>query len=86
MNSSALIDFSAITALFEHARAGSRNFLYEYEVYALLAASGAETPPRARLLERGVRVFDEELVAIPGEKAVLKIVSPTIVHKTEVGG
>jgi hypothetical protein len=35
---------------------------------------------------RGARVADEELVAIPGERAVLKIVSPTIVHKTEVGG
>jgi acyl-CoA synthetase (NDP forming) len=86
VNSSALIDFSAITALFEHARAESRDFLYEYEVYALLAASGAETPPRVRLLERGGRVLDEELTAIPGERAVLKIVSPTIVHKTEVGG
>ena len=86
MNSSAFIDFDAISALFEHAAAESRDFLYEYEVYALLAASGAETPPRAHLLGRGARVLDEELTAIPGDKAVLKIVSPTIVHKTEVGG
>jgi acyl-CoA synthetase (NDP forming) len=80
------IDFKAITALFQHAHAESRNFLYEYEVYTLLARSGAETPPRANLLVRGARVSDEELVALPGDKAVLKIVSPTIVHKTEVGG
>jgi acyl-CoA synthetase (NDP forming) len=25
------------------------------------------------------------LTAIPGDKAVLKIVSPTVIHKTEVG-
>ena len=86
MKSPDYIDFKAITALFQLAHAESRNFLYEYEVYSLLAKSGAETPPRAHLLVRGARVSDEELVAIPGDKAVLKIVSPTIVHKTEVGG
>jgi acyl-CoA synthetase (NDP forming) len=86
VKSSDYIEFKAISALFEHARAESRNFLYEYEVYTLLARSGAETPPRAYLLARGARVLDEELTAIPGDRAVLKIVSPTIVHKTEVGG
>ncbi len=35
---------------------------------------------------RGARPPDEELLALPGEKVVLKIVSPTIIHKTEVGG
>ena len=86
MKSPDYIDFKAITALFQHANAESRNFLYEYEVYTLLSKSGAETPPRAHLLVRGARVSDEELMAIPGDKAVLKIISPTIVHKTEVGG
>jgi len=86
VNSSDYVDFMAITALFQQAHAESRNFLYEYEVYTLLSRSGAETPPRSHLLVRGARVADEELVAIPGERAVLKIVSPTIVHKTEVGG
>lgn len=86
MNSPDYIDFAAITALLQQAHAESRYFLYEYEVYALLAASGAETPPQANLLVRGARPSDAELVAIPGERAVLKIVSPTIVHKTEVGG
>ena len=80
------IDFDAITALLTSAQAEGRDFLYEYEVYTLLARSGAETPPRANLLVRGARPSDEELTAIPGDKAVLKIVSPTIVHKTEVGG
>jgi len=80
------IDYEAITELFHTAHAEGRNFLYEYEVYTLLSRSGAETPPRANLIPRGSRPSDEELMAIPGDKAVLKIVSPTIVHKTEVGG
>ncbi len=86
MNSSDYIDFTAITGLFQQAHAESRNFLYEYEVYTLLSRSGAEIPPRSHLLMRGARPSDAELTAIPGDKAVLKIVSPTIVHKTEVGG
>ncbi len=80
------IDFSAITRLMAEAQAEGRDFLYEYEVYTMLAKSGAETPPRANLLVRGARPSDEELTAMPGDKSVLKIVSPTIVHKTEVGG
>ncbi|ABB37269.1 CoA-binding domain-containing protein [Oleidesulfovibrio alaskensis G20] len=80
------IDYSRITDLFRTAREEGRDFLYEYEVYTLLASSGAETPPRANLIPRGARPSDEELMAIPGDRAVLKIVSPAIVHKTEVGG
>lgn len=80
------IDFTTITDLFRAAHAEGRTFLFEYEVYTLLARSGAETPPRANLIPRGARPSDEELTAIPGDKTVLKIVSPTIVHKTEVGG
>ncbi len=80
------IDFKGITELFVQADQEGRNFLYEYEVYSLLARSGAETPPRSRFISRGARSLDQELIALPGEKAVLKIVSPFIVHKTEVGG
>lgn len=80
------IDFDRITRLFETARNEGRYFLYEYEVYQLLACSGAETPPKNHLLTRGERFSDEELMALPGDRSVLKIVSPAIIHKTEVGG
>ncbi|MFW5489518.1 MAG: acetate--CoA ligase family protein [Desulfovibrio sp.] len=80
------IDYDAITTLFRDAHAEGRNHLFEYEVYNLLGRSGAETPPRSVLLPRGARVTDETLRGLPGDKVVLKIVSPTIVHKTEVGG
>jgi acyl-CoA synthetase (NDP forming) len=80
------IDFDRITRLFETALSEGRRFLYEYEVYKLLASSGAETPPRCRMLTKGTRYGDDELTALPGDRSVLKIVSPAIVHKTEVGG
>ena len=80
------IDFQAISDLFKQAGDQGRNFLFEHEVYRLLQASGAETPPGTWLLSREDRPSDEELTRMPGEKVVLKIVSPTIVHKTEVGG
>ena len=80
------IDFDAITGLFSAAHEQGRNFLFEQETYALLRNSGAETPPKTHFLRKGIRPSDEELMAMPGETVVLKIVSPTIIHKTEVGG
>ncbi len=80
------VDYDAITALFRDAHAENRDYLFEYEVYNLLGRSGAETPPRSVLIPRGARISDEALRDLPGEKVVLKIVSPTIIHKTEVGG
>jgi acyl-CoA synthetase (NDP forming) len=80
------IDFQAMTRVFEQAAREDRQFLFEYEVYTLLRHSGSETPPRSILLVGGTRPSDEELLALPGERVVLKIVSPFIVHKSDVGG
>jgi len=80
------IDFEAITELFQRAAERGRNALFEHETYELLSKSGAETPPRTNVLAKGSRPSDEELMAMPGEKVVLKVISPTIIHKTEVGG
>ncbi|MFK5954319.1 MAG: acetate--CoA ligase family protein [Desulfobacterium sp.] len=80
------IDFNSITQMLTLADQEDRDFLYEYEVYSLLSRSGSETPPKCNFIPRGARPSDEVLCAFPGEKTVLKIVSPTIIHKTEVGG
>ena len=71
---------------FTLADAQQRDYLFEDETYELLKRSGAETPPRTNLLIKGSRPSDEVLTALPGDKVVLKIVSPAIIHKTEVGG
>ncbi|MCP4748530.1 MAG: CoA-binding protein [Desulfobacteraceae bacterium] len=80
------IDYGNINGLFSEAEKEKRDFLYEYETYQLLKHSGAETPPKTLVLKKQDRLSDKELMVMPGGKAVLKIVSPTIVHKTEVGG
>ncbi len=80
------IQFESITRLMATAAAEKRHSLYEFEIYELLSSSGAETIPKTRFIPLGCRLTDEELTALPGEKTVLKIVSPTIVHKTEIGG
>ncbi len=80
------IDYSGITQMLSDAHRQERDFLYEYEVYSLLARSGAETPPKVNFIPAGSRPSDDTFAAIPGEKTVLKIVSPYIIHKTEVGG
>ena len=80
------IDFPAITNLFSRAREAGRSCLLEHETYQLLSLSGSETPPRTHFLGKGSRPSDAELQTMPGTRVVLKIVSPTIVHKTEAGG
>jgi acyl-CoA synthetase (NDP forming) len=86
MTNALAVDTNAITELFTLAHEQGRSFLFEHETYDLLKNSGAETPPQTSLLVKGARPSDELLTAIPGEKVVLKIVSPFIIHKTEVGG
>ncbi len=80
------VEYQHITELFRNAHAEGRHFLYEFEVYNLLALSGSETPPKCSFIPRNARPSEEEIMSMPGEKAVLKIISPTIIHKTEVGG
>ena len=84
MNST--VEYQPITELFRNAHTEGRHFLYEFEVYNLLSLSGSETPPKCSFIPRNAKPMEEEIMSLPGEKAVLKIISPTIVHKTEVGG
>ena len=62
-----------------------RGQLYEHEVYRLVELVGAISPPRHRLVTAGQEITSETLERFPGEKVVLKIVSPDITHKTEAG-
>ncbi len=80
------IDYSQIESIFEAAANQGRNQLYEYENYSLLEASGAESVPLTRLWTPGARLANSDIESFPGQKVVLKIVSPFIVHKTDVGG
>ncbi len=83
---SLLVNYEKISEIFKTASNEERFNLYEYEVYHLLELSGSETVPKSFFIPKSVKAAKEELMALPGEKTVLKIVSPTIMHKTEVGG
>jgi acyl-CoA synthetase (NDP forming) len=82
----AAIDFPRIERLFKQARSDGRNRLYEPECYQVLQATGAEAVPISRLVATGARPTQADLAAIPGDRVVLKIVSPDIIHKTEATG
>ncbi|MGB2987287.1 MAG: indolepyruvate oxidoreductase subunit beta [Phycisphaerae bacterium] len=63
-----------------------RRQLYEHEVYRLVELVGAITPPQHHFLVKGDKITAEILERFPGDKVVLKIVSPDIAHKSDVGG
>jgi acyl-CoA synthetase (NDP forming) len=76
--------------ILESARVAGRAALLEPEVYALLAGAGLDVPrhvvwdgPPGDLLPETVRDF---LAPLGSSGCVLKIVSPDLLHKSDVGG
>ncbi|MCD4750275.1 MAG: acetate--CoA ligase family protein [Thermoanaerobaculales bacterium] len=80
------IDFEAIENLLSKAHRDGRSGLLEHECYTMLSAIGAEAAPDYRLIPAGAQPTPGDLEAIPGEKIVLKVLSPDITHKTEAKG
>jgi acyl-CoA synthetase (NDP forming) len=81
------IDPSAMNAILEAAAAEGRDSLLEHEVYALLTAAGCRVP-RFRFLPPNEEPDAAALRELAGEggELVVKVVSPAIAHKTDVGG
>jgi acyl-CoA synthetase (NDP forming) len=80
------LGFDGITRLFRRAEAERRASLFEHETYALLKRLGIGSGPKSIFLSKDSRFAGDEVMQVPGEKVVLKVVSPAIVHKAEVGG
>jgi len=80
------IDFEKMTRIFAGAAEKNRFLLYEHETYELLAALGSESVLEYLLLARNQRLGSDALAPFLGEKVVLKVVSPDVVHKSDVGG
>jgi acyl-CoA synthetase (NDP forming) len=70
---------------FERAEADGRDSLLEHEVYEVLRAAGIPVP-RHVFVPSGRAVTRKELGSLKTDSVVLKIVSPLIVHKSDVGG
>jgi acyl-CoA synthetase (NDP forming) len=76
----------AVAQILRAARAENRSQLYEHEVYEIVEVIGAIRPPRHQFVPMGACVREADLAALRGERLMLKIVSPHIVHKSDVGG
>ncbi|UCG15258.1 MAG: acetate--CoA ligase family protein [Phycisphaerales bacterium] len=80
------VDFETIESILCQAWEQGRNMLHEHEVYELIHASGAVRVPRAVFRPAGRPFTDDDLDALPGDRVVLKIVSPELPHKSDIGG
>jgi acyl-CoA synthetase (NDP forming) len=78
-------DSSQLNKIFQKAEADNRNFLLESEVYSLLQALGMKTP-RSFFIKKGEKASATKLSSLRSKEVVLKIVSASIVHKSDVGG
>ena len=75
----------AAPAVLLSAEAEGRAVLLEHEVYALLASAGIDVP-RHRLVATPEAVDASLCAALGSEEAVVKIASPDLLHKSDVGG
>ncbi len=80
------VDFKTIESILDSAWKQNRAALFEHEVYRLIRASGAVRVPRTVFRPASERFGQEDLDGLPGDRVVLKIVSPDLAHKSDVGG
>jgi acyl-CoA synthetase (NDP forming) len=77
--------FRRIDEILRRAHADGRTFLYEFEVYRILLCMGLNAPSQVHI--PNLESFDPDLLRlIPGDEVVVKVVSPDIAHKSDVGG
>jgi len=79
------MDATRVTALLDAAQAAGRDTLLEPEGLALVSALGLETPAHI-FVAPAESVTAAALATLPGPRAVVKVVSPAILHKSDVGG
>lgn len=76
---------TAMHPILLQAHEDGRTLLLEHEVYALLASAGAGVPAH-RFVASADAVDAALCSALGSEGAVVKVVSPDILHKSDVGG
>ncbi len=80
-------DWKRVHRTLEAAEREGRNFLLEPEVYAVLKEAGIPAP-RHVFVPAGQAVGRKDLIGLGAgtDAVVLKVVSPLIIHKSDVGG
>lgn len=79
------VQTATLKSILDSAAAEGRFSLLEHEVYSFLSAAGCTTP-RFHLVKKGEQPSEAAIGELGGERVMLKIVSPQIAHKTDVGG
>jgi len=79
------MNLTAINAILDGAEQDGRDGLLETEGLQLLAALDLPAPAFS-FVTRAADVDAELLSRLPGAKAVVKVISPRILHKSDVGG
>ena len=78
-------DPSTVQRLLDGAAAENRFCLLEHEVYTVLEAAGC-TVPKFFMLASGQQPNGQDIEELGSDEVILKVVSPEIAHKTDVGG
>ena len=79
------INFKKIDKIFERAEKDGRDFLFEHDVYRVLKETGVQAP-KFIFVAKGKKISRADLAGLRSPELVLKVVSPLILHKTDVGG
>jgi len=74
-----------IDRIFAEAESEDRSFLLEPEVYEVLRLAGIPAP-RCLFVRTGAKLSRKDLASLGEGAVVVKVVSPLIVHKSDVGG
>jgi acyl-CoA synthetase (NDP forming) len=77
--------FPLLPQVLASAAAEGRDLLLEPEVYSLLSASGIDVP-RHRFVASPEEVGEDLLPGLGSSQVIVKVVSPDILHKSDVGG
>ncbi len=74
-----------ISKVFQNAHSQGRDVLFEYEVYRILRNLGIRVPEHF-VARCAADITERRLARLGSEKVVLKVISPTVVHKQSRGG
>jgi len=80
-----LSEAEAVSQILKGAEKDRRIQLYEHEVYRCVELIGAISAPQHVFIPPNMQITADTLAPFAGDQVVLKIVSPDIVHKTDVG-